>query len=190
MSQVGTIKKAKELGYKGYALRICIACKDCGKERWVELWRTKKIPPDIPLRCRRCDSKTPERQIMYKTRSGRRASYPTLRGRILNRAGYIQVGLQSDDFFYSMANAQGYTQEHRLVMAKHLGRCLSSWEVVHHKNGIKDDNRIENLELQTRNGHIQSHNKGYRDGYQKGLTDGREKQIQKLKARIKELESR
>lgn len=66
-------------------------------------------------------------------------------GRVVVRGGYINVF--APDHPYAVGGK--YVREHRLVMEKKIGRYLERWEVVHHKNGIKNDNRIKNLELWT-----------------------------------------
>ncbi len=158
---------------KDHGLLQWLGCEDCGKERWVRIVHGKAYRNNL---CQSC-SQTGPRSGLWK--GGRHQD---------KKSGYFYIKLLKKDFFIPMVDQQRFVLEHRLVMAQHLGRCLQTWEVVHHKNGIKDDNRIENLELTTRGNHSKDHNSGYGDGYRKGLQDGRLKQVQGLRARITELE--
>ena len=63
----------------------------------------------------------------------------------INSGGYRKVTVPPE--LLHLTNGQTSEAEHRLVMARHLGRPLHPGEVVHHRNGVRTDNRIENLEL-------------------------------------------
>jgi len=184
MPNIGEIKRAREIGYLGRIKYIWTACPTCKKERWVHLVRNK---PAF-LFCVKC-SRTPEywaKVSQSKTGLLRGDKHPSWKGgRYTNRDGYVIVRLYPGDFFFPMA-PQNHWQvpEHRLVVAKHLGRCLQSFEEVHHKNGIKNDNRIENLELTMKGSHILQHNKGYKDGYIRGYQDGLKLAKEKLDAKV------
>lgn len=56
-------------------------------------------------------------------------------------------------------NKKGNVKQHRRIMEEHLGRKLTKDEVVHHINGNKSDNRIENLQVMSRGEHSSLHRK-------------------------------
>lgn len=95
-------------------------CVGCGK-------------PTTGIRCRPCYGISMSKENHPAWRGGRSAS-----------KGYVRL---SGHHGHPNANKSGSISEHVLIMSQHLGRPLQSHEEVHHKNGVRDDNRIENLEL-------------------------------------------
>ncbi len=119
-----------------------LTCPDCGKQRWVRIG--KGFKSGIKGLCQKCAVK----RFPPPHRCG--ANSPLWKGgKGKDCEGYIFISITPNDPYYSMSRkkGQGRVREHRYVMAQYLGRCLLPWEIVHHKNRIRDDNRIENLEL-------------------------------------------
>lgn len=159
MPQIGDIKTGKEFNYKNGNKYIWHACIDCGKERWVMLWSGKVYR----LRCKSCATKRRWREGKFPHPQGKH-SWNWKGGRVKDRSGYILVHLTPDDFFFPMTNQRGYVREHRLIIARALGRNLHLWEIVHHKGAKypkgsvedKQDNRYpENLQLVSDDKHKQ-----------------------------------
>lgn len=136
-------------------------CKDCPKQ----------ISAHSALRGKgRCNSCATKEKINsgYTRVAKKGVESPSWRGGKYKRKG--------DGYIFIRTNSTGYTLEHRLVMEKKLGRQLKSWEIVHHLNGIRDDNRETNLCVVTRKTHdLRS--------YTKQL----QKRIQKLENKLDEL---
>ncbi len=167
MLQVGEVKKGIDIGKtngsRKYTWFIWQACADCGGKRWVRL---VKGEPDS-IRCLPCRAKLVG--LSLKDRYLGEGNPAWKGGRYKRKNGYVFVKLYPDDFFYPMAKGDSYVAEHRLVVAKALGRNLHLWEIVHHKDNCpRDDNRYpETLQL---------------------VTDDRHKQITILESKITRLE--
>jgi len=150
MPNVGDILHGKDLlkqGTQSVKKYIFSRCPDCGKERWLTL---RKANSNGFSRCQSCCG------IATNTAGhlphGKMENSPHWKGgRGVNRHGYIYIRVYESDPYFPMATHQkrggGEMAEHRLIMARHLGRMLTRQEHVHHKNGDKKDNRLENLEL-------------------------------------------
>lgn len=74
-------------------------------------------------------------------------------GRIVDASGYVLVMAKDHPL-----NVGGYVLEHRIIMESKIGRYLKKEEVVHHINGVRGDNSVENLELFANNSeHLKKH---------------------------------
>jgi hypothetical protein len=150
--------------------RLRGACFDCGRELWLSTscLRSRKTPP----RCLSCAKKS-----SWEARKNNEW------GKTKNAQGYISIKFtavpeQFRELIAPMVNPRGYILEHRLVMAIHLQRALDLGEVVHHRDGKRDHNTIDNLQL-----FITVHHPGHGDYYQdwqEALT-----KIRELERRIK-----
>jgi DNA-directed RNA polymerase subunit RPC12/RpoP len=140
---------------------VQITCGWCQKTRWASahsVLRRVKNKPHYAAFCNTCMT-NPCIPIQFR-------GFPTAEGTI-NALGYRYLKIAPDHPLACMGGVRGEILEHRLVMAEHLGRPLHTWEHVHHVNGDKLDNRVENLQL---------------------VSATRHRQIEALVQRVKELE--
>lgn len=85
--------------------------------------------------------------VIIRNKNWRAERSPMWKGGKIEKRGYI----------YVYCGRKNYIAEHRLVMEKKLNRKLENNEIVHHVNGIKNDNRIENLIVITCSQHMTNH---------------------------------
>ena len=117
--------------------------------RWLDIpqptLRYRLVKAGIDLRA---GYRSPKKVRHYGT------DHRNWKGGTLVKMGYIME--YAPDHPASKAG-KGYVMQHRLVMERSIGRYLLPTELIHHINGDKQDNRLENLEIKSQHDHIKDH---------------------------------
>jgi len=122
---------------------IWLACLDCGKERWVRLVGNE---PRNKL-CKACWIKRAGALVLHPGRK------KATSGQALHSEGYILIRQPE----HPQATKAGYVTQARLMLEAKLGRYLLEGCVPHHINGIKEDDRPENLMELSQSKHMALH---------------------------------
>lgn len=120
--------------------------KPCSEEtkRKIGEANSKKVHTNPNCMCASCKSKRnkkPTQPKVEKKLPRRGINHPCWKGGKVIISGYIHIHQPEHPF----AKKQGYILEHHLIMEKEIKRYITKEERVHHINGNKLDNRIENL---------------------------------------------
>ena len=112
-------------------------------EGGIKYWETHKRPKDFG-----------KRMAEFQRGKFREQAKGWKGGKRIDKQGYVWI-ITSDFYITKDGKKKSkYIKEHRFIMKKHLGRKLEKFETIHHKNGNKGDNRIENLEILIRKTHF------------------------------------
>lgn len=117
----------------------------CGQQTAIahETWRARRHFKGYPLPYLRGHTKKQLRENNHRWKGGRIKDY----------GGYIRLYMPDDP----RADCKGYVFEHRLIWEQANGKSLEPNQNVHHINGIKDDNRPENLVALSKADHTKEH---------------------------------
>lgn len=137
--QRGWGKFCSKACYDAYRAKVERVCEECGASFWT-------FPSKVKAGEGRFCSRSCTGRFYVRQRIG--PNSPTWQGgRSVEATGYVNLTIPG----------RGSIREHRYVMEQHLGRELRPDEHVHHINGDRSDNRIENLQIMSQSEHMRLH---------------------------------
>jgi len=166
MPNLGEITTRNKIGLTGRSKMIWAACPICGTARWTMYSLYRKT--NGKALCRSCSGQQQTKRLVQWRKAGSHRpdckcttcspkdqwgkDNPSWNGGCRkHQDGYVYVLVDESDPMRCMGGRDRYVLEHRLAVARELGRPLYKWELIHHINGDRADNRLDNLELWIKN---------------------------------------